>query len=248
MRKVVLIDDKLLDRQFLERLINDYCPDMSVVGTASDLHTAIKIIEVLGPDLIFLDIEVSHTFGTKLIEHFDVINFDIVCTSKNEKHAINAFRISAVDFLLKPITKSSLKKMEIKIDQRQSKREEVSLPEKVAADPYNMPQRIVFPSPNGLLYFHPNEVLYLNSEGRHTRIFLTNGTSTISIRSLKDCLESIGLPTFVRIHRSFAINLSHIRHYSKGKDCFVLMEKDIRIDVGKNFKEELSEIVSFFIK
>ena len=138
--------------------------------------------------------------------------------------------------------------MEAKIEKRQNKEEEVSLSKKTAVDLLNMPQRIVFPSQNGLLYFHPDEILYLNSEGRHTRIFLTNGTSNISTRSLKDCLESIDMPVFVRIHRSYAINLSHIRHYSKGKNSFVLMEKGIKIDVGKNFKEELSEIASFFIK
>ena len=237
-----------MDRQSLERLINDCCPEMKVVGTTSDFLTAIKIIEVLQPDLIFWDIESPHAFGVNLMEHFDVINFDIICTSTSEKHAINAFRVSAADFLLKPITESSLRKMEAKIEKRQNKEEEVSLSKKAAVDLLNMPQRIVFPSQNGLLYFHPDEILYLNSEGRHTRIFLTNGTSSISTRSLKDCLESIDMPVFVRIHRSYAINLSHIRHYSKGKNSFVLMEKGIKIDVGKSFKEELSEIASFFIK
>ncbi len=248
MRKVVLIDNKLLDRQALEKLINDYCLDMKVVGFAADISTAIKIIKVLEPNLVFFDLDLPQGLGFDFAEHFDAVNFDIVCTSNNEKHAVAAFRMSAVDFLLKPILPIALKKVDAKIEKRENRSEETVLTENESLNPVNTKQRIVFPSSDGLLYFHPDEVLYLNSEGRHTRIFLTNGNSSISIRSLKDCLASINLPTFVRVHRSFAINLSHIRHYSKGKDSFILMEKGIRIEVGKNFKDELSEIVSFFTK
>ena len=109
-------------------------------------------------------------------------------------------------------------------------------------------ERIVLPAQNSWLYLNLEEINYLESEGRYTTLYLADGTKQQSTHSLKECQQVLENTTFIRIHRSFIINLRHIKHYSKGRDSYIQMDNDVRIDVGKNYKDELNEVVSFFTK
>ena len=104
------------------------------------------------------------------------------------------------------------------------------------------------PSQNSVLYINVKEIVYFKSDGRYTNIHLIDGTVLTSTESLKNCMKIIGPPAFIRIHKSFIINLLHVKRYARGRDSYVKMENDIRIDVGNMYKDELAEIVSFFLK
>ncbi len=247
MLKAVIVDDETLSRQSLEKLIVDYCPEVEVVAIAVDIVSAVKEINAHQPDLVFLDIELPNYSGFELIECFDEINFDIVFTTGYEQYAVKAFKFSAAGYLLKPIDVEELSEVVKRIKTRRKKRQEMQTESK-GQMAIGKPQRLILPAQNGLIYLNLDEVIYLQAEGRYTHIFLMDGSSSTTTKNLKDCLAIIGLPSFLRIHRSYIINLIHLKRYARGRDSFVLMENEERIDVGKNYKEDLSKIVSFFIK
>jgi Response regulator of the LytR/AlgR family len=247
MLKAVIVDDETLSRQSLEKLIQDYCPEVEVVASVGEILSAVKEINIHQPDLVFLDIELPNYSGFELIKAFDEINFDIVFTTGYEHYAVKAFKVSAAGYLLKPIDVEELSEVVSRIKERRKARRELTN-DANGTHLLGKPLRIVLPAQDGLIYLNLDEVIYLQAEGRYTHIHLLDRSHSITTKNLRDCLSIIGLPSFLRIHRSFIINLIHLKRYARGRDSFVLMENDIRIDVGKNYKEDLSKIVSFFIK
>lgn len=247
MLKAVIVDDETLSRQSLEKLISEYCPDVEVVASADDILSAVREINTHQPNLVFLDIELPNYSGFELIECFEEINFDIVFTTGYEQYAVKAFKVSAAGYLLKPIDVEELSSVVQRIKTRHKVRGEMHNG-LMGHNNSGKPLRVMLPAQDGLIYLNLDEVIYLQSEGRYTHIHLMDGSRSTTTKNLKDCLAIIGLPSFLRVHRSYIINLIHLKRYARGRDSFVLMENDERIDVGKNYKEDLSKIVSFFIK
>lgn len=249
MLSAIIVDDEARSRRILQQFIEEYCPNVEVVETAEDVLSGVKAINDHHPDVVFLDIEMPNYSGFKLIELFEEPDFEIVFTTAYERYAIQAFKVSAIGYLLKPIDIDELIGVVKKVE---TLRKMSNLKERVSTLKINLSsgktQRLILPAQNGLLYLNLREINYIESDGRYTKIHLTDSNVMTCTSSLKEC-ESIfeGAP-FIRIHRSCIIHLAYIKKYSKGRDSFVVMENDARLDVGKNFKDGLSEAVAMFVK
>ncbi len=245
----IIIDDEAKGRITLEKMIEDYCTNIKIVATAEDVLSGVKVIHAHQPDLVFLDIEMPNYSGFKLIEYFDKVDFEVIFTTAYSQHAIQAFKVSAIAYLLKPIDIQELQEAIAKVEKlRQSRQDDYRiqyLQESLSNDKL---ERIVLPAQNSWIYLNLDEINYLESEGRNTIVHLADSTKQHSTQSLKECQQALENTTFIRIHRSFIVNLRHIKHYSKGRDSYVQMDNDVRIDVGKNYKDELNEVVSYFVK
>ncbi len=253
--RVVLIDDEEKGRTILKKIIEEYIENVEVVATASDVLDGVKIIHKYEPDVVFLDIEMPGYSGFKLVEYFDEMyikdgekseqNFEIVFTTAYEKYAVKAYKASAIGYLLKPIDIDEL----IEIFKKIKKQREIKY--KNSIDPKYFsenPQRIVFPTQSGLIYLNADEICSLESSSRYTNVFLLNGEELLSTLSLKDCFDKLANSTFIRIHRSFIINLSYIQNYSRGRDSFVIMDNEKKVDVGLFYKDDLNNAISAFLK
>ncbi|MEL6863271.1 MAG: LytTR family DNA-binding domain-containing protein [Bacteroidota bacterium] len=240
----VIIDDEARSRRTLGHLIKEYCHQVQIVGEAEDVLSGVKVIQNTQPDIVFLDIEMPNYSGFQLIEYFDQINFDIIFTTAYEEYAIKAFKVSAIGYLLKPINIDELIAAVAKAERLRNKRQTQGQ----IAPSTEKGRRIILPAQNGMIYLNLDEICYLESEGRYARVHLIDGSDLLTTKSLKDCQDLLNHPFFLRVHRSYIINLSYIKKYTKGRESFVLMENKAQIDVGKNYKEELSRILSFFIK
>lgn len=249
MLKAIIVDDEARSRRILQQFVEEYCPQVTIVGTADDVLSGVKAINTHQPDLVFLDIEMPNYSGFKLIEFFDEPNFEIVFTTAYERYAIQAFKVSAIGYLLKPIDIDELIEVVAKV---QELRKMSNLKERMEALKENLSndksQRLILPAQNGLLYLNLNEINYIESEGRYTKIHLVDQSTMICTKSLKECEVVFEGTPFVRIHRSSIIHLAYIKKYSKGRDSFVVMENEAKLDVGKNYKDGLSEAVSMFVK
>lgn len=233
----------------MQRLLDDYCPEVEVVAMAEDVLSGVKLINQHQPDMVFLDIEMPSYSGFKLIEFFDEIDFEIIFTTAYEQHAVRAFKVSALAYLLKPINIDELIDAVQRVWRlrREGTAKEIQ-PSLTPSSPKALRSRLVLPSVNGLLYLQVDEITHLESEGRYTKVYLCNGDPVVTSQSLKECQKMLEKSLFLRIHRSYIINLSWLKRYSKGRDSHVILETGHRIDVGKNFKEELTEVVALFEK
>ncbi len=249
MLKAIIVDDEARGRRILQQFIEEYCPTVTIVGTADDVLSGVKAINAYQPDVVFLDIEMPNYSGFKLIEFFDELTFEIVFTTAYERYAIQAFKASAIGYLLKPIDIDELIEVVARVEKL---RKMANLKERINTLKANLSneksQRIILPAQNGLLYLNLNEINYIESEGRYTKVHLVDNSTMICTNSLKECeVTFLGTP-FVRIHRSIIIHLAYIKRYSKGRDSYVVMENEAKLDVGKNYKDGLSDAVSMFVR
>ena len=245
--RAVIIDDEERSRNILGQLIERYCPDIEVVAMANDVLGGVKIIDQHQPDVVFLDIEMPNYSGFKLVEHFDQQNFKLIFTTAYEEYALKAFKVSAVGYLLKPIDIDELirvvDKLLAQVRKEREQQQQGTTRTTIPSSP-----RLILPTHNGLIYANLEEICFFESQGRYTRVVLVDGSEMVTTRSLKEYQKILHGTTFLRVHRSFIINLMHLSKYSRGRDCFVVLDNGRRIDVGKNFKENLSEAVSFFLR
>jgi len=108
--KAIIIDDEAKARRILQTLLQDYCPQVEVIALAEDVPQAVKLLQTHKPDLIFLDIEMPRYTGFQLFDFVNDIDFDIIFTTAYKEYAIQAFQVSAIDYLLKPIQIDLLEK------------------------------------------------------------------------------------------------------------------------------------------
>ncbi|MEM1323932.1 MAG: LytTR family DNA-binding domain-containing protein [Bacteroidota bacterium] len=247
MLRAIIVDDEPRGREILEHLIREYCPDVEVVGMAEDVLSGMKAIHKHQPDIVFLDIEMPIYSGFKLIESFEKIDFDIIFTTAYDHYAIKAFKVSAAGYLLKPIDIEELIAVVEKVKKR--RQQLPGLQPSIANNAgQQRPKRLVLPAQSGQLYVNPDEIHYMRSEGRYTHLHLTDNSQLTTNKSLRDCHDLVDSSIFIRIHRSYIINLRFIKRYAKGRDSFVLMQDQTRLDVGKHYKEELAKKIELFLR
>jgi len=249
MLSAIIVDDEARGRRTLETMVTEYCPSVKVVALAEDVLSAVKAINLHKPDIVFLDIEMPNYSGFKLLELFEEITFDVVFTTAYEQYAIRAFKVdAAAGYLLKPIDIDELIEIVKRIEGMRSTVKTIETqPSPIPASPNNS-NRTMFPAQSGVLYLNIDEINHLESDGRYTNIFLVDGSKVLTTYSLKECEQKLRHDTFIRVHRSFIINLAFIKKYARGRDSFIQMENGAKVDVGKNYKDDLIEAVSYFIK
>jgi two-component system LytT family response regulator len=237
--KAVIIDDEGKARRILEALLNQNCEDVEVVAVADDVPSGVKMINREQPDIVFLDIEMPGFSGFQLLEFFDEIDFDIIFTTAYSEHALKAFEVSAIDYLLKPIQIDQLIKA---VDKVRSKKA-AQINEKINTLKENLREnkisKIALPVADGLLFVKPEEILYLKAESSYTNIYLAENKTILVSKTLKEFEKLIDHPHFMRIHRSYFVNLNHIKQYFKSDGGHIEMINGDIVYFSKDKKEEM---------
>lgn len=211
----IIVDDEPIARKLLQVLINDYIPEVVIVDTCNDILSAVKSIKKNNPDLVFLDIEMPNDNGLEIFQFFtdDEINFHIIFTTAYHQYAIQAFKLSAVDYLLKPIDPKDLKNAVEKFINK----------EKVFRTKYNILQdnlqhsgkkKLVVSTTSFIRYIDVDSITYIQADGAYSKIIYGENESIYSSKSLKYYDEIFfKYPMFMRTHKSFLINLDKVKEY-----------------------------------
>ena len=99
----IIVDDEKRNIETLERMLNNFCPQVKILGKAESVRAAIELMEMEMPDVLFLDIEMPGGNGFTLLEHYEDPSFEVIFTTAHDIYAINAIKFAALDFLLKPV-------------------------------------------------------------------------------------------------------------------------------------------------
>jgi two-component system LytT family response regulator len=229
----LIVDDDLLSITFLESIIKiNFSNQIKIVGTATNAPDAKGKIEDFQPDVVFLDIQLPEVNGFEFISELKSIDFDIIVTTVSPEYAANAFKINAIDFLVKPIQIPDLSRAIQKVTQ------------KIFLEDNKLPKignhKIGLPTNRGVIFINPSTIIYCQADNNYTDIHFEDGGSENISRTLKEVEIVLRDLNFLRIHKSFLINFEKISQYIKSDGGHLIMEgsKEM-LPISKNAKEEL---------
>ena len=243
MLKAIIIDDEPDCVKLLALQLKMYCPQVKVIAECTESEIGYLKINELMPDIVFLDIEMPFMNGFQLLEKVGNIQFNLVFVTAYDQFAVKAFRFSALDYLLKPIDAKDLKAAVLKAEQRNwPQAPQLNLfKEQMNAGIKNLPDKIALPYQNGVIFTEIKRVIYCESDNNYSRIYTDDSKKYVVAKTLGDIQEILEERNFLRIHRQYLINLSHIKKYVRGESNYVIMSNDQTVPVARNQKERLIE-------
>ncbi len=249
MYKVIIVDDEINCVEVLEILIRQNFEDLLIVEKFTSSKKALEFLQSNSVDLIFLDIQMPFLTGIDLLHKLEKHNFHVVFTTAFDHYAINAIKLSALDYLLKPIDEELLsnavnkfRKLKGQVDiqsQLVNLLQQYNLTSQPSAAASVTGNKIAVSFQDKILFYDPNEILFCQSNDNYTTIQMRNGEKVIAsktIRHFEDILTPLG---FIRPHQSFVINAKHIEQYSKKDGGYLVMEDGTNIPVSRHRKEEI---------
>ena len=244
--KAILIDDELSSLQNLRQKLDEFCPDLQVVATAQKPEEAMLLIKHHKPDVIFLDIEMPKMSGFRMLDELGECDFEIIFTTAYNHYAIDAIRISAFDYLMKPI---AIKELQVAVDRLNSlrnsqTREKIDILKTSMNEKKSQDDKIAIPTSEGLEFIPIKNILHIESSSNYSKIFFRENKPIIVTKLLKDFEDMLGPYRFYRIHNSHLINLSYIKKYVKAEGGQVIMQDGTTIDVARRKKEEFLKMIA----
>jgi two-component system LytT family response regulator len=241
MIKAIIVDDEPHCCKTLSLLLSRYCPEVEVTGIYHNGVAALQAIKASTPDLIFLDVEMPRMNGFEMLEQLPSINFHLIFTTSYDQYALKAFRFSAVDYLLKPVDRGELQKAVQKVLKQTEKlvAEQIHILLQKANHPANAHNKIALPTMEGLQMIAIDTILYCESDDNYTRVILKNTKKIVVSRTLKEIEEMLEDHSFIRVHRSYLVNINEIEKYVRGEGGYLVMSDGGNIDVSRNKKEIL---------
>ena len=243
MIKAIIIDD---EQNCIDAMVADlakYCNNVEVAAKCLSAKEGILAIKKHKPNLVFLDVEMPWMNGFEMLEMLDHIDFCIIFTTAYDKFAAKAFRISAVDYLLKPIDAEDLKAAVYKAEEKilssagvvniQNLLHNIKQPAQE--------QKIALPNREGYEFVQVNSILYCGAEGAYTKIVFNDKHSLLISRTLGDIEEMLPSEIFIRIHHSTIVNLNAVTHYIRTDGGYVVTNTNEKLMVSKARKEVLLE-------
>lgn len=238
MIQILLVDDENDALEALEWKLNNYIDEIEVTTCNSPIK-AIDIINEDKPDVVFLDIQMPEMDGFTMIEKLDNRDFNLVFTTAHDEFALKAIKVSAIDYLLKPVDKDELLTAMDKI--KVAKKGDV-LENKLQLLLNNLSpnnDKINITADGKVYLLDRDDVIMLKSDKSYTTIYLKNEQQILVSKTLKEVEKKFMFSEFFRVHNSYLINLNHVKEYVKGLGGELVMTNDLKASLSRNRKTEL---------
>jgi two-component system, LytTR family, response regulator len=238
---VLIVDDSAQARKLLRLMLKEQAADFAVADEAANLPEAIALIRKIKPDVVFLDIEMPGKSGLQILDELprNEVNYDIVFTTAYNEYALKAFRLSAIDYLLKPIHENHLAETIQRIRERKEKGLlQVRLDALASNLSREKEELLCIPVMNGYEYLKIADIEYIEADGSYARIVDRNGRTTLVSKNLKYFEMALAdQKNFLRVHRSFLINLAHQKAFSRSGRGTITMNSGREIDLARDRRE-----------
>jgi two-component system, LytTR family, response regulator len=238
--RALIIEDEPKNVELLKKMLDMYCPKVSVCGSARSVKDAADLIKLTNPDLVFLDIEISGGNSFHLLDMLQPVNFDIIFVTAYDNYLLQAIKYSALDYLFKPINIQELitavnKSVDKASMRKTSEQIELLLQNFSAA---KTPATLALPTAFGLEFIAVQNIVRAEAKGSYTVLFMNNGKSYTVSKALKEYEDLLPQDIFFRIHHSYLINLRFIVKYHKGKGGVIEMTDKSMMPLAARRKNE----------
>jgi len=243
MMRVYIVDDEAAARRGLLEMVKASGLPVEVVGEAGGVVEAVEGIAALRPDLLLLDIHLGQGNGFDLLDRLGDAAPRVVFITAHDQYAVRAFRLAAVDYLLKPITGSMLREALTRAMQAgEGSTRAVDVLRANRAHPQEA--RIAVPASDGLHLFDPRRIIRCASEGNYTTLWDADGRKLVCARTLKDFDELLTPFGFLRTHAGHLVNMRFVHRYSSRDGGFVEMHDGVHIPVAQRKRQQVIDALA----
>jgi len=240
----IIIDDEPKLQKVLQLKLEKYCPQIQVLGCANNAKAGYTLINQKKPDILFLDISMPEETGFELLDYFDTFTFEIIFATGFSEYAIEALRLSAVDYLLKPVrtkllvqaVKRAIDRIEARADLKRYKVLKQNLNNSGSSK-----NKIAIPGLDNYQFVEVANIIRCEGWDNYTKIHLVNGEVLISsyaIGVIKDLLTS---HNFYSTHKSHFINVDEIATYRK--EGTLVLSDGSEVPVSRRKRKEFVDMV-----
>jgi len=230
----LIIDDDPFIRDLLIDKLNQYFPEIKILGTAKNGHEGLEQIERLHPDLVFLDVEMTDMTGFELLSKLEKVNFKVIFITSYQHYAIKAIRFNALDYLLKPFDLEELKNA-IKRFKTYRNQNNVPMALKNLRSKNTSDQTLILNTQKGELHLVLKDIILVEGDRNYSYVHLTKNKKELVSKTLSHLEELLEDKGFFRCHKSFLVNKSHIT--SNRKNFSVVLSNGQNIPVSRRKKE-----------
>ncbi|SNR17185.1 LytR/AlgR family response regulator transcription factor [Tenacibaculum jejuense] len=230
--KTIIVEDEQISREILKNYVKKYCPSIELMGEASNIEEAYELIQQHELDLVFLDVEMPFGNGFDLLEKVEDKTFETIFVTAYDHYAIEALNNQATYYLLKPISIDELiKSVNLVLE---IKEKENQLQNKILTPSATIQGKITIPLQDGFEVINVEDIIFCKADDNYTEIHFSNSKKIVS-KTLKHFEEVLKEYPFARIHKSYMVNINHIKKYKKGKGGSVelINGKEVLVSASK---------------
>lgn len=245
--KALIIDNEEPIRTDLKNLIIQNCSKIESVAEANGVASGLAAIDKHKPDVVFLDVEMDDGTGMDLIKQLKSdLDFQLIFITAHNKYAIDAFKLSAIDFLLKPIDTSELI---ASVDKAEKNRKTKDLTEQLAVLQESLQsikstdKKIVLNDSESIHFIKVGEIIRCEADGAYTKFIFSTRKEILISSTLKEYEDLLVPYGFSRVHNSHIINLNKIVRFDRKDGGYLVMENNDAVPISKRKKDELTQII-----
>lgn len=222
--KALIIDDEPRAVNMLRILIKKFIPEIHLIMSANDPKKGLAILETSQPDILFLDIQMPLMNGFELLRQAPMQNTEVIFTTAFSQYAVQAIRVSAIDYLLKPIEVEELKAAVARyLEKKNSNQDWKGRYENLIHNlkiQENQQQRLALSSLEGTIYIDIKDIIRCEASSNYTYFFMIEGKKHIASKTMKEFEDILKEHHFIRVHKSHLVNINHVKEYS-GEHVFL---------------------------
>jgi two-component system LytT family response regulator len=244
----MLIDDDKNCRQLIKAMLEKDFPMLDFSLEASNIKDAVSMCDSEKPELVFLDIDLKDGTGFDFLELVRHTEFKIIFTTAYNEFAVQAFKVNAVDYVMKPIRAEDIKSAVIKVFEKENAKNQA---QQLNALIYNLnkgnsDKKLAIPTLKGFEFVSINELIRCEAADNYTYFYLTTGDKILVSKTLMEYERLLSNYHFFRVHQSNLINLRMIKNYQKGEVGMLIMADNSHVEVSRRKKAEFLKVMNEF--
>lgn len=243
MIKAILVDDEAPCLKDIDELLKLYPNKIQVIGKANTLADAEDLIQLHRPDVVFLDIQVGSGNSISWLKTFGSIDFQIIFTTGYDRYAIDAFKFSAIDYLLKPIVPDELESAIDKLSSRSLPTSSSYQALQTNYNPETLLEKLVLADADNIYLIEIKDIVRCEASNNYTIFFLEDEKKLLISKPLKEYAELLVKNKFFRIHKSHLINLNYFQKYDKREGGSVVLKNGLVLPLASRRRDELIQCI-----
>lgn len=242
----VIIEDEVNARKALENMLSFYCPDVQLINTASSVAEGLELLNKTHPDLLILDIHLPDGSGFDLLDKLRRKNFKLVFTTAYDQYALKAIKLSALDYLLKPVQPRELRQAVSRVREVLESEEQISLQIDTCIHNFNQlnqDKKIILNTADNVFVVEVKQIIHCEANENYTNIYLLGKEKITISKTLKEFEEMLSVYGFFRIHQSHLVNLEFVASVEKKGNGNVRLKTGERLPVSQRKKQPFLQLL-----